>query len=210
MALVKWGLVVCVLLGVAGPSRAATIDFDDLPEVFDDALPSPYAGFDWENFRYYSFDANAGFPTWQAGIASQPNAAYSGGELADQSGVQTPIAGVISRATPFDFMSATLGSILYSTMDITVQGYLGNTLKFSQTVATDNTGADLFAFNFTNIDSVRIFGSDNPNDPCGTFNCSLFALDSVVWQRATVPEPSTLALLGVGLLASLRLRRSRR
>ena len=209
MALVRWGVVVCVLLGLAGTSRAATIDFDDLPETFDDALTSPYAGFDWTEFRYFSFDDNAAFPTWQAGIASKPNAAYSGGELVDGNGVETQIVGVISRATPFDFVSASLATPWYSAMDLTLEGYLGGVLKFSQTVSTDNNGADLFAFNWTNIDTIRLVGSDAPGDPC-TFNCSQFIVDDLVWQRATVPEPAALALLGAGLLASLRLRRSRR
>ena len=214
MALLRCGFVVCALLGLIGTAQGATIDFDDLAETFDDALPSPYAGFGWENFRYYSFDANTGFPEWQAGIASEPNAAYSGGELFENGG-EVPYVGTISRATPFDFVSATFGSLLYGTMDLIVEGYLGNTLKFSQTLAVDNTGADLFMLNFTNIDRVRIFGSDNPNDPCGTSNCSLFAIDDFTWQQATtvptnVPEPSTLALLGAGVLVGLGQRRVRR
>jgi hypothetical protein len=209
MALVRWAVVIGVLLGLAGTARAATIDFDDLPETFDDALPSPYAGFDWADFRYFSFDANAGFPAWQAGIASQPNAAYSGGELVDGNGVETQIVGVISRATPFDFVSATFATPWYSSMNLTVEGYLGGVLKFSQTVATDNDGADLFAFNWTNIDSVKMFGSDGIGDPC-TFNCSQLIVDDFSWQRATlpVPEPLTLALFGLGLLAVLRHRRA--
>jgi hypothetical protein len=170
-------------------------------------LPSPYQGFTWQDFRYYSFDANAGFPTWQAGIVSQPNAAYSGGEV----GV-TQIVGVISSATPFDFVSAYLGSPNYATMNLTVQGLQGSTVAFSQVVSVNNNGADLFTFNFLNIDSLRFFGSDTPGDPCGDFNCSQFSVDDLQFAPATtaVPEPSTMSLLGLGALALMRKRQRRK
>lgn len=201
-------VVAGLLLVVPRPATAATIDFDDLPETFDDALPSPYQGFDWENFRYYSFDDNAGFPTWQNGIVSQPNAAYSGGEIGTDQ-----IVGVISRAAPFDFISAYLGAPNYATMNVTVQGLLGNVVLYSQVVTVDNNGADQFTFNFLNIDRVRIFGSDTANDPCGDFNCSQFSVDDLEFGPPTltaVPEPSSVSLLGLGALALLRRRLSRR
>ena len=206
MNLVRRLLILSLFLLVPLSSTASTINFDDLQETFDDPLPSPYAGFSWDNFRYFSFDDNAGFPTWQAAISSKPNAAYSGGTLGPDQ-----IVGTFSRTTAFDFTSAYLGVVNYATMNLTVQGWLGGVLKYSQVVSLDSNGADLFVFNFLNVDAVTLTGSINANDPCD-FNCSQFTVDDIVYGRATqtVPEPATVSLLGLGAAALWRARRSRR
>jgi hypothetical protein len=97
-------------------------------------------------------------------------------------------------------------------MNLTVQGWLGGSLAFSQVVTLDSNGADQFTFNFQNIDTIRMFGSDGTDfstNPCGDFNCSQFTVDSLVLEPATaapVPEPSSLSLLALGALAVFRRR----
>lgn len=221
MTFIKSAIVACfVLFVLAAPARAEVVNFDDLTPVFDASLASPYAGYQWENFRYYAFDFNNdGTDEFDPGVVSQTNAAYSGGDLFVEGGT-VQIVGVISRATPFDFVSAYLGSVWLQAMSLTVQGYLGATQAFSTVVQLDNNGADKFAFNFTNVDRVTLVGTFDPNDPNGNSNVSQFTVDNVEFgtpgsgpggpsDPAPVPEPATLSLVGLGVAAALGTRRRR-
>lgn len=209
MSLVKAAVLgSLVLLTLAVPARAAVINFDDLADVADAPMPSPYQGFSWTDVQYFTndlFGPPFGPDGFDNGIVSQKNAAYSGG--ADTATGLNQVVAVISSPSTFNFVSAYLGAVYYDTMNLTVQGFQGSTLLFSQVVVLDNnltTGsANKFTFNFTNIDTIKMFGS--LADPNCT-NCSQFTMDDI--EFTPVPEPSTLSLVALGAAAALR-RRSR-
>lgn len=189
--------------------HALTIGFDDVDASLGDVsldTVNPYQGFTWTNFSAYT--SVPGFPGFDSGIVSAPNAAFSGGEL-----LNAPIIGTIKRAGGFDFVSAALGSANYDRLGVTAQGRRGGSLLFTQGLTVDTSGAQLVTFNFLNVDEVDFFATAGPatSDPflCGPVNCTQFTLDDVVViQRAStsVPEPSALALFGLGV-ALLRYRR---
>ena len=203
-----------VLLGLsAATAWSSVINFDDVDasagDVSLDAL-SPYQGFTWTNFTVYT--DTPGFPGFNNGIVSSPNAAYTGGE--NSGAAVTPVVGSISAANPFDFISAYLGSGYYDNLSVTVEGFLGSTMLYSQTVTVSTAGAMLFNFNFTGIDQLQLFASTTgaTTDPfnCGSFNCTQFTIDDFTFAPGTspmgpptptgVPEPSTVILCGTALV----------
>ena len=169
---------------------AWAIDFDDIDasagDVSLDAL-SPYHGFTFVNFSVYT--NTPGFDGFNKGIASSNNAAYSGGEIFGAAVL--PVVGKISAATPFDFISGYLGAGYYDNLSVTVEGFFGGSMKFSQTVTVNTQGAQLFTFNFTDIDELDIFASPTASttDPygCGPSNCTQFTLDDAIFA---VPGPT--------------------
>ena len=207
------GVIICTLFVFTTSAFAAEVNFDDLTEVFDEELVSPYAGFTWENFRYFTFDFNNDsiLDGFDRGVVSPENAAYSGGEVGDP-GSETTRVGHIGSPTPFDFVSAYFGAINYTSMVLTVQGFHGAVMTVSTTINLDNNGADQFFFpTFTNLTSLRMFGVEAgavDNGGCGTYNCTQFTIDN--FQFTPVPEPSTLTLVGAGALAGFRRLRRRR
>ena len=200
--LVKSALLAAALLFLASvtPAFAMVVNFDDIDasagNVSLDAI-SPYQGFSWTNF--FAYTSAPGFPGFNNGIVSPPNAAYTGG---DQLGM--PIVGIITAAAPFDFGSAYIGSGWYDNLDVTVEGLLGGALEFTQTVTVNTEGAQLFTFDFTGIDEVDLFSTVTAatTDPygCGSSDCSQFTLDDINFAAVgppppAVPEPPAAAVL---------------
>src|SRR6185437_15458024 len=118
------------------------VNFDDIDasagDVSLDAL-SPYQGFSWTNF--FAYTNIPGFPGFNNGIVSTPNAAYSGGEIFGATTM--PIVGSVDASSPFDFVGAYVGSGYYDDMSLTVQGLLGGSLIYTRTLIVDTTGAQL-------------------------------------------------------------------
>jgi hypothetical protein len=201
------------------PVLASTINFDDLDassgDIVLDSL-NPYHGFDWTNFSVYT--STPGFPGFNNGIVSSPNAAYTGGQIL--STTVLPVMGTVTASTAFDFLSADIGAGYYNDLDVTVKGLLNGTTLFTKTVTVNTQGAQLFDFGFSGINALELFASQTASttDPfnCGVFNCTQFTMDNMVFSPATrpppptVPEPSTGSILCIGavaLLAALRWRK---
>lgn len=166
----------------ASLTSAALISFDDLDASaadLDIGGVAAYQGFTWKNF--FAYTVLPGFDGFNNGIVSPQNAAYSGGEFAAD-GVM-PIVGSISAAALFDFTSAALGAGWYDGLALTVQGSRAGQTLFSQTVAVGTSGAQLFQFNFSGIDTLSFLtaATGATLDPflCGSFNCTQFTIDDL-------------------------------
>jgi hypothetical protein len=193
--------------------QAATINFDDIDASAGDVILSNYQGYTWVNFSAYT-DV-PGFPGFNAGIVSSPNAAYGGGEI-----LGNAVLGEITATSPFNFTSAYLGSGYYDNLSLTVQGLFGGVSHFSQTVTVSTEGAQLFNFSFTGIDELVFSGAQTAatTDPysCGPVNCTFFTIDDAVLTPSSAPpgtpnapEPSTSICCVLGILAMFPLRRYR-
>jgi len=209
-------LLLLLLVGTA-PAQAVLVNFDDLDassgDISLDAI-SPYQGFNWTNFSSYT--STPGFPGFNNGIVSQPNAAFTGGDA-----LGAPIIGSITAAAPFDFGTASIGAGWYDNLDVTVEGRLGGLLQFSQTITFDAENVQLFSFGFTGIDELDFFSTITAatTDPfgCGSSGCSQITFDNMDFSAAGPPtegpEPSTALVLfsSLGLFTfAVWRRRSRR
>lgn len=195
-------------------AHAGTITFDDVDASAGDVDISslnPYQGYSWTNF--YITTSTPGFPGFNNGIVSGPNAAYSGGQTYSGGAIVPVVGSLQSTAGLFDFTSADLGSGYYDGLNLTVEGSKSGAVLFDQTVTLGTTGAQLFNFDYTGIDTLSFFASTSASttDPyqCGSFNCTQFTVDNLTVAPATsVPTPGTVPLIlsGLGALA-LRARR---
>jgi hypothetical protein len=197
----------------AGNAHASTINFDGINASAGDvdlSTLSPYQGFNWSNF--YAYTSQPGFPGFNNGIVSGPNAAYSGGEQASGGSV-TPIIGSIQSNTPFSLVSADIGSGNYDNLNVTVEGLSGSTVLFTKVVSVNTGPAQLIDFGYAGITAVDLFATttSSTSDPyaCGAFDCTQFTLDNVTVTPAPVPEPATLGLLVSGLVSLLPFARRR-
>jgi hypothetical protein len=92
-----------LLTSVSGtPATASIVDFggvDSCGENVSLDVLNPYQGLNWTNFAVYT--AIRGFPGFNNGIVSKPNAAFTGGD-----DLGATIIGKITVAAPFDFVFA--------------------------------------------------------------------------------------------------------
>lgn len=205
-------LLFALVLGMYAdlPAKASIINFDDIDATAGDVILGSYQGYNWTNVSVYT--NTPGFPGYNNGIASSPNAAYTAGDA-----LGSPIVSTITAPTPFNFISGYFGSGWYDGLSVTVNGLFNGTQDFSQTFTVDTEAPQFLTLDFTGINELDIFStvSASTTDPygCGPSGCSQVTLDDLTLTPGTAsppsstPEPSTLILGTLGLLALATLRR---
>jgi hypothetical protein len=192
------------------PAVASTVNFDNINASSGDVILGSYQGYNWTNISVYS--NTAGFPGYNNGIISAPNAAYTAGDA-----LGSPIISTITSTSPFNFISGDFGSGWYDGLSVTVNGLYNGTQDFSQTFTVDTETPQFLTLNFTNINELDIFSTitASTTDPygCGASGCSQVTLDDLTLTPGTTPpptstpEPMSFLLAGVGFSALAALRR---
>ncbi len=201
-------LIACV--SISGYAVAASdIDFEDLGTQILDAgqLPSGYAGFTWNTNSWY---------LKQGTYPRNPRYGYDDGIVSDggvnvglvTSGLYPDSTIQMSSTTTFDFFGAYITSAWRTNQDVLVEGFLGSSTAYSETINTSSDGPYWNSFNFTGIDKLVFTPIDN-----GTPVDSGYLVDYriVVDNITLTPEPigSVLFLLGGGALAVARRKKKR-
>ena len=198
--------------GVSSPIAADTLTFDDLTPTAPGgtAIPASYGGLNWSNFYFLNAttDTTYGlFNGYRQGRVSGDNVAFNG----------SATTASLTGGGAFDFQSASLTAAWNDGLTVTVQAYLGNTLKYTKTLTIDSTAPTLVNFNFAAIDRLTFDSAGGTPHGYG-FIGDQFALDnftfgvsqtSVPTDPTGVPLP-TIASTGIALLGGAAVLRRRR
>ena len=198
MGRLEWVLVAASVSLLPANAGATTVMFDDVCRVDNcvDPIPAGYGGLGWSRFW-----VDEPFDTEDSGYA---RGRVSGDSVAFNASGDPA---TFFNGTPFDFVSTYLTAAFNTGLNITVEGFLGRNLLYTQTVVVDDQAPTLFTFNYQGVDSVRFtaFGGVDAN-PGNPGSGPIFAMDNPTLDNLTytLPEPSTLLLLCGGLLAGAR------
>jgi hypothetical protein len=198
-------ILICVVVGLtlvitAEPANAAmtvgVLTFDDLPNPGGGIpIPNGYGGGNWSNMYYLKSSALPPNSGYQNGMVSSPNVAYNA--------FANPA--LVTDGT-FDFKGAYLTAAWRDGLNIKVEGYLGATQLYTQTVVVNHTGPTWFAFNYSGIDTLKFSSWGGTEVPNLGGSGAHFAMDNFT----VVPAPGAVLLggIGAGLVGWLRRRRT--
>jgi hypothetical protein len=177
-------------------SFATIINFNDIATPGGSAtLPTDYQGFSWTGG--WKVEGQTGSSGWsvynnQYNFPSLNNAADDGGASLVS----------LSSLTPFSLDSFYLATWGYnntfktwSTRTVTVKGYLDDTEVYSTAVSLGLGFSQVTSFSGLGVDKVDFLASSG----------SWWLIDNIsVAPIETMPEPTTICLLGLGALSLLR------
>ena len=184
-------LFTCLFVfGLSYNSYAIVLTFEDTTEHPLDT----YGGVDWYGFGRYSIDS----PVIKKGVVSGTHGAYS------------LIAGVYVDvfALPgerLNFQGVNLTGHFSDNYEIQVDGFLNGELVYTTTVYADYETPTWFSFNYTNIDRIGFIGKNS-----GPFLMDDFTFTKELAPPDPVPEPTTILLLGSGLISITGVRKKLR
>lgn len=185
--------VIAAGVGLSVQAQSTLITFEDLGDVgiYGTAINNGYSGLDWNNF--YSLNGSAQPNGYLNGFVSPANLAFNGfGDPAD-----------ITSASAFTLGSGFFTAAWLNSLDLEVQGYNGGSLVYDNHYVLNTTGPQYLVFNFSGITDARFTTSGGVDAGFGGSGTQ-FALDNLtIGNVAPVPEPSILALAGLGGLALL-------
>ena len=142
----KWSFAVVTVAVLSTCAFSYTIDFEDLytgVEMSYGMLEDGYGGFSWSSYAKW--------------ITSQkmPDTGYERGTIGHVSLYTSGCRDItLWSAVPVDFRGAYITSAYRTDQDVTVEGWRGGTMIYSDTIITSNDQAYWFGFDYYNIDTL--------------------------------------------------------
>lgn len=189
-------LLPLVSVCITQSATAITITFDDIASNEVGTIADGYSGLNWDNFGYSddNFEIGSGYNN---GVVSGHYTAFN--EYGDPASV--------SSSSLFDFNSAYLTSAWNTGLNVTIEGWFGSSLLYTDTVVVDTTGSTLFNFDFIGIDSLVFNSFGGVNVDALDYTGEQFVMDNMTITMSSVPEPGMLVLLSIGLLSLVVVKR---
>jgi len=177
------------------PATAVVLTFDDLSDLEDRfPIPNGYGGLNWSNMAYLDVSGFSIDTGYQHGNVSGTKVAFNGfGEKAS-----------VSDGT-FTFNGVYLTGAWHDGLNITVTGLKSGIPIYSQTVVVDSIAPKFFNFNYAGIDTLTFNSFGGTDHGYGSAGLATnFVMDNFT---INAPEPSTAALLVIGCVVALGVRR---
>ncbi len=204
-------IVVGLLVALLSLSVNATvITFDEASGVFDDG----YGGLNWSGFGRINATTfgNQSSGIVQGNMSSDYTAYTTTATTLPQSGFDNPSIVSVASGT-FDFNGMYITAVFQEGLVVHIKGLLAGVVKDSQTFTVDYDTPVFTNSNFLGIDTLHISRVQSSGvNVVGTGD--QVAIDNFIINDAkymAVPEPSSIAVLGLGLaiLGVTRRRKSR-
>jgi len=178
-------------------AKADLFTFDDLPDSFPGyAIPNGYGGLDWGNF--YELDGANINSFYGVSASGYANGVVSANNVAFNNFGNTAIT---SAATPFNLVSGYFTGAFNNNLTLSVQGYNGGSLIYSQTYTLNATSSQFITLGMNNITEVDFSSYGGYNAGLNYGSGTQFVMDNLT--VIPTPEPSALALAGVSWLLLL-------
>ncbi|KQP47680.1 hypothetical protein ASF44_23740 [Pseudorhodoferax sp. Leaf274] len=193
-------MALCAACGI-GQAQASVATFDDVTAAAQAFVPAGYGGLNWFNVAVQDTAANGRGGFARAATSGSYVAFNNNGTAAMVSGMALPAGG----AGDFLFNSVALTAVYLDGLRIHVTGLRDGAVLYEQTVLADTTGPAVFRFGWE-VDALY-FAADGGVPAGYGVDAPYFAMDDL--RINEIPEPGTLALLGLGLGGALWSRRRR-
>jgi len=179
-----------LLLCIASKGYATVLTFDDVPLADGTYVihNGSYGGLNWNTNYWLLMNPASNSMGYYNGVVSGSNVATSMTGFA-------PRLVTANAGSTFDFNGVYLTAAFQQNLNLTVKGSKNGAVLYNTTVVAGSTAPTYFEFNYLGIDSLTF---DKPYGPQYNFAMDNFTFNEP--QNAPVPEPGTMALLGLGLL----------
>lgn len=177
---------------------AAVLTFEGL--TLDSQISDGYGGFTWNNMYVLSGTnyVNSGYYN---GVISPNNVAYN-------AYAQTAY---VTSVVDFDFNGAYFTGAWNDGLNINVLGFNNGIQLYDSTIIVSAFTSMFYNLSFQGVDELRFTSFGGTDVPNFSGDGAHFAMDNFTYNDVSaVPEPSTVLLLGAGLLGAAMVGRRKR
>jgi hypothetical protein len=191
----KATLMLSVALIFSGQTTFANvITFDDIPSMERPVvIQDGYGGFNWNNFNVYNHN-------W-AQIRNSESGYYNGVVSGDWVGYNAWANVASIDNGNFTFTGAYLTGVWNDGLNVNVVGKRDGVEIYNTTFVVDTYGPKWCNFDFTDIDNLVFTSFGGTAHPKLPGHGEHFVIDNFTFIQKSVPEPTTLSIISIGLMA---------